>query len=127
MLDRDRQPQRSQLHLLKAFTHSPFPPLSPLSQAKIAPTEHVLLAVDGAVMRPLPPLSTYAHNVVYLGQMTPTKQNLVPTLEAVKDLGLAIYGLGESPPASHLSCGAVKVSCRLACWACIWDLTDVTP
>jgi hypothetical protein len=63
-------------------------------QAALAPTEHVLLAADPEVMRRQAPSPHYAHPVVYLGQMSPTKAGLVPMLEAVKDLGLAIYGLG---------------------------------
>jgi hypothetical protein len=54
-----------------------------------------MLAVDPEEMRPVRPSPAYSHNVVYLGQMSKTKEHLVPMLQAVEDLGLAIYGLGR--------------------------------
>lgn len=63
----------------------------------------MLLAVDSDLMHPVEPVEQYRHGVVYLGQMSTTKEGLVPMLHAVTDLGLAIYGLGESLQAGRQS------------------------
>lgn len=68
----------------------------------------MLLAVDSDLMHPVEPVEQYRHGVVYLGQMSTTKEGLVPMLHAVTDLGFAIYGLGGS-----LQAGSIAGPCML--------------
>eukprot|EP00936_MAST-01D_sp_MAST-1D-sp1_P001060 g1060.t1 len=63
----------------------------------VAPTEHMLLAADADVMRPLPggADARYAHNVTFVGAAGfSSKANLSWMLSEAAPFGLAIYGTG---------------------------------
>lgn len=55
-----------------------------------------MLAADPDAMRPIQKSPKYQHEVVYLGQMSPTKPDLLMMLHEAKNFDLAIYGLGKS-------------------------------
>ena len=61
-----------------------------------APAAAMLLAVDDALFRPLPPVARYAHNVTYVGHAMGLvmKPHLRAMLRAALPQGLVIYGAG---------------------------------